>query len=104
LGLSKALAVLPEYLVLGCLAYFVAAFLASFLDEVFSGTVSLMVWSGLVGYSLADGPGYANVLRYARQARLLEGNAEAWLQTVVYVAVCAVLYRAMVEIVERKEY
>jgi hypothetical protein len=104
LSAAKTAGVLPEFLVLGLLAYFIAAFLTSFLDEVYSSMLSLTVWSMLCGYSLAGGPGYPNLLSYASQPRLSQGDARAWLQTFVFLGVCVLLYRATLHIVETKEY
>lgn len=95
---------LVHLLVVASMTYSLAVWTSSFLDELWSGTLSLFITSMLGGYAIAGGPGWFNLFRYIDSQAILTGGQSAWLQTMTYLAVSAGFYALAAWVVERKEY
>ena len=95
---------LLHLLIIASMTYTLAVWTSSFLDELFSGTLSLGVTSLFLGYALGGGPGWPNLLLYVDSQAILTGGRSAWLQTAFYLAISATFYLLAQRVVERKEY
>jgi hypothetical protein len=99
-----AIRVFPNLLIGTMSFYFLAVFLSSFLDEYWSGMISLTVAGLLCGYSIAGGPWAFNVASFMMRPSLLDLDARAWLQAFLYLLISLCLYVGAWRVVERKEY
>jgi len=99
-GWSLPLSTLPAVAVLALLYFGVATWLTVLFDELWSSIIALTMFGMAAGYSLAGGPGWANVITYMR----LENGYRQVPQTVFCLALTAGFLGLAQYSIRKKEY
>ena len=96
--------IIPNLLAGAALYYCFGVWLMSFLDEFWSGMISMLATGVLAGYGMAQGPSWINVPGFMMRSSLIGLEPIAWLQAAVYLAIAATFYVSAWRVIERKEY